>query len=242
MNFPLPLGHWFGVLADVQSHTGRESAADEFNLRQWQLCYMLSWDRDLPVTGRFDGDSQRACVAVQKSWGYAVTGCLDADTWRATFEGPRATEAAAEPVRVEEDQPALKAPQNPLQGVLETREKRMGRLRGKAQDSKAKSILWRHRHKGACPDWFDPLTDASQDAVQTAKIRNLLGLPPTGKWTASVEKRIKGLQKLAGLDPTGAVDAPTAWLLDDLPAKPVVSDESEPTPTGASEEWDGSGS
>lgn len=89
MKFPLPAGHTFGVANpyQIQVHDGSEAVEHTLAIRDWQLRYKAEWDRDQPVTGRFDGPTQRACIAVQRARGLNYSQVLDADTWDAVFSG-----------------------------------------------------------------------------------------------------------------------------------------------------------
>jgi peptidoglycan hydrolase-like protein with peptidoglycan-binding domain len=104
---PLPQGHYYGPnTGDLKSHDGSDHPADEFNIRLWQRAYALAYDRDQPITGRFDGPTQRAAVKIQRSLGLDVTAMLDAPTWEALFKpSETAVEAPTAPAVVD-DTPA----------------------------------------------------------------------------------------------------------------------------------------
>lgn len=100
MKFPLSNGHSFGPNPlDVRSHDGNDSLHDQKGLTHWQRRFQLLWNREAPVTGRFDGPTQRACLTVQREYELPMTAVLDAETWAACLKGPR------EPVNADHDVP-----------------------------------------------------------------------------------------------------------------------------------------
>lgn len=116
MKFPLGAGHVFGVANSYQVtvHDGSEDISHEMGLRDWQSRYKRDWDRDQPVTGRFDGPTQRACISVQRARGLNYSQVLDADTWSAVFNpAPPAPEAPESPVEESGTLPPTPEPVKP---------------------------------------------------------------------------------------------------------------------------------
>lgn len=116
MRFPLPTGHKFGYnTTDLRFHDGSNLFEAE-HLAEWQRKYAFTVDRDQPITGRYDGPTQRAVVRVQREHGILVSGNLDEDTWDALF-------AAPVPIVAEVPETALGSPQEPVEAsgvVLDT--------------------------------------------------------------------------------------------------------------------------
>jgi hypothetical protein len=215
VKFPLPAGHKFAVNPwSIQVHDGSETLHDEKCLRLWQRQYALTWDRSQPITGRFDGPTQRAVVAVQRKMGLTITAELDQATWDATFEGPEShveprTEPEVTPVQVEAPRGGSEA-----QGRTE-------RLPGASGDDNHSELA--ELTVSEVPSWFKPvkggrLGPASRGPA-VRQVRQLLGMQSRDSWSYDVTQRVRGLQRAYGLPVTGFVDAPTAQLLDSLPPK-----------------------
>lgn len=85
--FPLPAGHVFGVRpGDLQTHDGRDFS-DARQLATWQRAYRARWDSSFSSdSGRFDGPTQRAVLAVQRVLGVPCTLLLGESEWRAVWE------------------------------------------------------------------------------------------------------------------------------------------------------------
>jgi peptidoglycan hydrolase-like protein with peptidoglycan-binding domain len=210
LKFPLPQGHFFGLNPfDVRSHTGNDNWADENNLKHWQRQYQMRWDRAGVVTGRFDGPTQRAAVAIQRDRGLPLTGVLDEDTWRAGLAGPRSTQSPDHDVPVPSPTPDVReAPE----GHSEASVSRDVAVPDQSnEDTLPEAPQWYKDHGG-------PVGMTSKGpAVRT--VRRLLGIQVRDTWSQDVSQRIRGLQKLNNLPVTGWVDTRTAQLLDALPAK-----------------------
>lgn len=203
--FPLPMGHRFGLSPyDLQVHDGSETLQDQHYLRLWQREY-ARYDRDMTVTGAFDGPTQRACIATQRACNLTITADLDEPTWEAVFDGrlaPRPVETPAQP-----KPPGWFDDLGKLAGVVDTPPMKQSRAKARAEESNRNKIIYRNRHKGPAPAWYD-----EPDAV--TKIRSILGMPP-GRYTQELRARVKGLQRAGGLAVTGEVDKATAWLIDE---------------------------
>ena len=207
MQFPLSTGHRFGLNPfDIRFHTGDDSYDDEAALKYWQRQYQLRWDRTHPVTGRFDGPTQRAVTAVQHAYNLTVNAELDEETWDAGLRGPKSTESPEHDVPVPSPTPdSKKAP---------------ARLSGDSADSSPTTGPVRPERAADdnVPDWFDPHNPlgpkSTGQAVRT--VRALLGLVSRDTWSDQMSSRIRGLQKINRLPVTGWVDTPTARILDKL--------------------------
>lgn len=203
MKFPLPAGHWFGLNPyDVKVHDGNDSWADEANLKHWQRKFGLLWDREMPVTGRFDGPTQRACLRIQHEFGLPVTAVLDEDTWRAMFDGPKGAVSAEHDVPVGGSTPErVEAPE-----AIQT-----------PGTSPSPTMPSSPKDEETVPEWFNPAQGPVGPGSQgptVRKIRVILGLQPRDVWSNPVSERIRGLQKLHSLPVTGWVDTRTAQVLD----------------------------
>jgi hypothetical protein len=215
LSFPLPHGHYFGLNPfDVRCHTGDDNWVDEARIKAWQRKYSLTWDRAQPATGRFDGPTQRAVVAVQRKLGLPVSAVLDEDTWRAVFDGLSATETASHDVAPTEVPPETReAPEGHSEASV--------RVAVVPNDDPKNRIAIDEETLPEPPAWFNspsPVGMSSRGPV-VRKIRTLLGMQPRDTWSSEVTQRVRGLQKTHRLPVTGWVDTRTAVVLDGLPAK-----------------------
>lgn len=125
MKFPLEAGHVFGVANPyrVTVHDGTEAVEHELGLRDWQMRYQREWDRDQPITGRFDGPTQRACMRVQRERGLVPSNVLDRDTWDAVFSfterAPEVNKPAESPADGSDTLPVVTEPVKPPTATLE---------------------------------------------------------------------------------------------------------------------------
>lgn len=180
MDFPLPAGHVFGPSPQLpQQHQGDENL-NLFNaMVEWQRAYNLRVDRDLPITGKFDGPTQRACTTLQRELGLPMTGVLDADTWAAvwTVEGPLPGRVPALAVQ------APDAPTEPTEPLV-------------------------------TPSWWpgQEFGDIGEKGPHVTKVLRLMGCQGT-VYSQALARRVKGLQRLHGLAPTGRVDLATSRLV-----------------------------
>lgn len=203
--FPLPAGHRYGLSPyDLQVHNGTESVNDQHYLMLWQRQY-AKYDRDYTASGQFDGPTQRAAIATQRHCGLTITAEIDPPTWEAVFAGGLAPKPPEIPVP---RPPLVVGPK--LAAVLDTEADQRARAQQRTRNSFANKILWRNRHLGDVPDWYN-LPEA--DGIN--KVRSIFGLRP-GKRTADLTTRIKGIQRAHKLDVTGDLDPATAWLLDEM--------------------------
>lgn len=210
--FPLPMGHRYGLNPyDVAVHDGTESTTDQHYLRLYQREY-AKYDRDMTVTGQFDGPTQRSAIAAQRACGLTITAEVDAPTWVAVFDGRLAPETGVEP-----RPPRTREPVDlgKMAGVVDTASMKTQRVIERTRESSANKIIWRNRHKGEAPEWF-----RWDEVDRINKVRSILGMAP-GKNTVELRTRIKGIQRAGKLAPTGAIDTATAWLIDEI--TPVVA-------------------
>jgi len=195
MDFPLPLGHVYGVNPhSLQCHDGRGSLRERRALEEWQRAYSLRV-RDIPVTGVFDGPTQQAVFELQRTRGLPVTGYLDERTWRLITEHEF------------ESEPEISVDvQVSLVGATETAESAPGVV-GDTPDPFRRAE--KPSRSPRPPKWFDPnVPEASRDHVVS-----VLGLPPD-IGDEDLAACIRGVQLRAKLPTTGVMDTPTARALD----------------------------
>jgi len=193
VKFPLPLGHAFGHNPyDLQMHDGSDHVGDSHWLTQWQQRYLFE-DREMVITGRFDGPTQRAAIAVQRSRRLPITAVVDKATWDALW----ATESAQNAPAVPEGTPG--APEG---------SEGSGEVLAKA-DPKERAAKITKRNGGGRPPWM-----TRNLLLTTAKVRAILAMPDATQ--DELAARLRGVQTAAGLTVTGVLDVPTAWVLDEM--------------------------
>jgi hypothetical protein len=224
VKFPLDVGHFFGLNPfDVRCHTGEDNWVDEARIKAWQRAYCLKVDRDQPVTGRFDGPTQRAVVRLQRSKGLPMTAVLDEDTWRALFEVPNATLSHAHDVAPTGVPLAQKDAPEGVSGAsnLGTGVEVVAAVVSEEAPDSNRTPSETDETLPQAPDWFNsssPVGMTSRGPI-VRKIRSLLGMQVRETWSQDVSHKIRGLQKMHGLPVTGWVDTRTAVILDSLSAK-----------------------
>jgi peptidoglycan hydrolase-like protein with peptidoglycan-binding domain len=201
MRFPLPSGHVFGLNPNsVQYHDGSDLGADTFYLTHWQSHYQRKWDREGVITGRFDGPTQRAALAVQKAGGLPLTGVVDAETWDAVFQPSRPGPAAV----VE------------LAEFVSQRGSEGAGRKAAARETKRTKTLPNGR---TAPTWYPGSRfGAGSTGEHVKRIRIILGMAVTDVFDDDLVARVRGVQLDAKLRRTGIVDERTALAIDALAA------------------------
>jgi hypothetical protein len=167
---------------------------DAHALTLWQQRYLLREDREMVVTGRFDGPTQRAAIALQRKLGLPITALVDNATWDALW----ATETAENAPGIPDTTPkAQRGPEGPPGEVL-----------AKA-DPKDRAAKITKRNGGGRPPWM-----TKNVLLTTAKSRAVLSMPNATQ--DELAARLRGVQTAAGLAVTGMLDVPTAWVLDEM--------------------------
>ncbi len=190
MQWLLPPGHKYASNTfDLSCHDGSKSWEDHRSLRGWQHQATLVTSLEVKVTGRFDGLTQKACVAVQKANGLPVTAVLDKDTWDALWA-------------TQKPQPAP----TPTQTVLEPLRPSQGPLRLSPQIKRRNASAIVARNEGPRPSWY------TTPRTSLPRARVILGAKPY----SDVSAQLRALQVTHGLDTTGELDAATAWLVDEM--------------------------
>lgn len=197
--FPLPMGHMFGVSlsGDLRFHDPRYNIREAAYLRDWQTRYRSMWWSGLDVTGRYDGPTQRAAVAVQKAASLPVTGWVDWATWDAVWTSQR-------PVRPPEDPTPAKP-------------KRISKEQWDYwRKTSAYDITYGKDEND--PPWYPGRPFGRHErGWHVRELQNLLSLKPTGCFNEDTERRVRGWQRMHGLPASGVVDSPTARHIDPQP-------------------------
>lgn len=210
--FPLPSGHRYGANPyDLAVHDGSEYGNDAHWLSLWQREYSF-YDRDLHVSGKFDGPTQRACIAVQVTCELTITSELDAPTWDALYSGRfkalRATLTPEQAPPVVRTTPYGRSDLGKLAGVVDTPKQKDSRAAARTAESNARKILWRHRKTGEAPEWY-----GLPEAGRQQRARSILGMDAV---RGDLPTRLRGVQSAAQIPVTGDLDPATAWLLDEM--------------------------
>lgn len=197
--WPLQPGHLFGPTDyDLRYHNGSQSLTDLQALARWQRAYYQRLNRyHIRVNGRFDGETQKAAVAVQELVGLPVTGLIDPATWEAVW--------------------SARKPPAPPPPVYPPRKRACPQALG---------IYWRRysatNNNYGCtpgaPPWYPGKPFSRYEAGEHVRIvQEKLGLKPTGIFNKRTSQAVGGIQGANGLPWSRIVDVATARLIDPPP-------------------------
>jgi hypothetical protein len=202
MRFPLPVGHVFGYRPNsLQWHDGSDLGADTFYLTHWQTRYQRTVDKEGVITGRFDGPTQRACIAVQQAHGLPVTAVLDEATWDALYRDkkPDPTPTMDTPI-LEPERPS----ERPRNAIKNANKETTGRKKTTSRFT-------------VVPSWY-PGERFGLGAVgpYVRRVRIILGMAVTDVYDEDLVARVRGVQQTSGLRRTGIIDEKTANAIDEI--------------------------
>lgn len=207
----LPQGHSFGPMTgDLRYHDARTSLVESRCVTAWQQQYRQRWHFLFPVTGIYDGATQKACVKVQQEAHLPVHGRLDKETYDAVW-------AVTPPVKGKRVKTGHV--EHPPRWSKTTRYWRLNSKRGVRQYEHYWHIKLKNPPVVAGePAWWPGRPFGPHERGDHVRIvQQLMGLKPTGIFNQDMATRIRGWRSARNLMSAPVVDLDMARILDPGP-------------------------